>query len=87
MTSEGDSVIEYDGYYGTISLFHMGSVLQELHDLSARYTSSWWSDFTPTCEAVRVYQTFDAVLQDFPEAHLSEGDTAFMVRTCWPNVN
>jgi hypothetical protein len=84
---EGESVLEYDDYYGTTSLFHLRSGWQELHDFAARYTSDWWGDFTPTCQAVLVYQSVEAVLSDFPEVDIPTEGTLFMIRTCWPNVN
>ncbi|GAB4530282.1 MAG: hypothetical protein OHK0046_50770 [Anaerolineae bacterium] len=84
---EGESFIEYDGYYGTTSLFHLRSGWQELHDSAARYTSDWWSDFTPTCQAVYVYHSIEAASRDFPDADLPQSGTPIMIRTCWPNVN
>lgn len=86
---EGSSFIEYDDYYQTLPLFQMRSMLQELHDSSVRYVTPWWSDFTVSCQLVRVYKNHSAFLDAFPEINLtsvSVDSTIFLVRTCWANV-
>jgi len=84
---EGTSFIENDNYYHPPPLFNMQSPLDELHDLSARYTTGWWSDFTKSCHSVRVYKNNDAVAHDYPEVDLSAAeDTIFVIITCWANV-
>lgn len=84
---EGTSVMENDNYYYTPPLFQMQSPLDELHDLSARYTSNWWSDFTKSCNSVAIFTNNDAIAHNYPEVDLSEvEDTIFVIFTCWANV-
>ncbi len=84
---DSESVIEYDGYYGTIALLYPRSHWQELHDFAARYTSDWWSDVLPSCHAVYVYYSMEAVSRDFPDADIPRSGTLIMIRTCWPDIN
>lgn len=84
---EGESILEYDGYYGTTSLLHRRSGWQELHKWSAVLTAKWWDDITPTCQAIYVYHSHEAASRDFPDADIPQSGTPIMIRTCWPNIN
>ena len=82
-----DTIIEYDGYFGTPHLFGRSNILKRLHTLSVWLTTDWFDEFIATCQRVRVYFDIEQFKIDFPDVEIINEDiTLTVVTTCWPNV-
>lgn len=79
--------IDYPNYYGTTNLFHVSSLPQVLHKWSVYLTSGWFDEMVRQCQAIHVYKNTSATAIDFPEITIPEGVTAFVITTCWPNID
>lgn len=84
---ERNSYIDNPDYYMQPPLFHMRTTFQEIHQRAVYLTSRWWDDFMPNCQGIRVYKNNAAAIRDFPGSTVPAGLTAFVITTCWPDVN
>ena len=82
----GNSVIEYNGYYGTPSL-GISNTLKNLHTVSVWLATDWFDEQIARCQRVQVYFDFEKFTEDFPDVPaVNKALTYTIVTTCWPNV-
>ena len=67
--------------------FYLTTFWNDLHRISATYTSGWFAEMVSDCQGVHVYKNHAAAMRDFPDLNLPDDKTLFVISTCWPNVN